>query len=336
MNYGFIHTIEPVLLSIRGVNCYYYGLAYALGFLGVWGWLRWRRDTLCWSVGDVYDFSILFSLAVLLGGRLFAVFVYHWGYYRVHLLETLSYWQGGMASHGVLLGGIGAIWIFSAHRRCRFFRIADELAIPAAFLLALGRLGNFINGEIVGTPTDLWWGVKFPEVEGFRHPVTLYESLKNLLLIPILLTVQRRWRPGTGGITAHFVLWYGLLRIPCDCFRDHGAELFGIGRNQYFNAGMTAFGFALLVYLRKRPRPFDALREPALGAAKPTGEPRWSLFSRGVLLAMIVLFSLVIRSAWTPQVLEEKRARRSMEHADGQDGVPTYGAGQDEKPSVGP
>lgn len=335
MDHGFIHTMNPVLVRVWGVNCYYYGLAYALGFLGVHIWLRWRRQALGWRVQDVYDFSILLALAVLLGGRLFSVMVYHWGYYRVHLSQIFSYWRGGMASHGVLLGGVAAIWVFSVCRRDTFLRIADEIAIPAAFLLALGRLGNFVNGQIVGTPTDLWWGVKFPAVEGLRHPVTLYESMKNLLLIPILFRVRKTWRPGTGGMTAHFVLWYGLLRIFCDCFRDHGAELFGIGRNQDFNAGMAVFGLVLLVFLRKRRRPVEEAGEPPISVVESPSSARWSLLPRRVILAGIVLFSLVVRSAWTPEVLEGHRPHTQIRNADGQGALSSAGTGQDAQPGDG-
>ena len=319
---GFIHNMNPVFARFRGIDFYYYGLAYAVGFLGTHLWLRKRRKALGWSVSETYDFSILFSLCVLLLGRVFSVVVYHWDYYRDHPGELLSYWRGGMASHGVLLGGVGAMFLFCRLRGKSFPRVADEVVISAAFLLAMGRIGNFINGQICGTVTDAWWGVKFPNVDGFRHPVTLYESLKNLLIIPVLLVVRRRSPPGRGMMAAHFVFWYGFLRIFTDLCRDHGAELFGIGRNQYFNALMAVFGLVLIAILARRAVRRGA-EHPARQAAteKAAGsDPGKSPSScretpaswvQRVAFTLILLFCLVVRSAWTPEVLERRRARRA-------------------------
>ena len=150
----FVHNIDPTFASVLGVDLYYYGLAYSIGFLGIFIWTRMRRRELGWSLPEVYDFSILFSVGVLLLGRLFAVFVYHWEYYSGHLNELFSYWSGGMATHGVLLGGTGAVALFCRLRRKSFLRLADEIVIPAAFFMALGRIGNFVNGQIAGTTTD--------------------------------------------------------------------------------------------------------------------------------------------------------------------------------------
>ena len=319
---GFVHNMNPVLARVWGIDFYYYGLAYAVGFLVIHVWLRKRRKTLGWSVSETYDFSILFSLCVLLLGRVFAVVVYHWDYYRDHPGELLSYWRGGMATHGVLLGGVGAIFLFCRLRGKSFLRVADEVVISAAFLLAMGRIGNFINGQICGTVTHAWWGVKFPNVDGFRHPVTLYESLKNLLIIPMLLVVRRRSPPGRGMMAAHFVFWYGFLRIFTDLCRDHGAELFGIGRNQYFNAFMAVFGLVLIGILAKRTlrRGVEHPAQQAATEKAPSSDPGKSPSScqnipaswlQRVAFTLIVLFCLVVRSAWTPEVLEQRRAEQA-------------------------
>lgn len=308
MNGGFIHNLNPVITAIGPVKLYYYGLAYAVGFAGIYGWFRFRRKSLGWTVPDVYDFSILFAVCVLLAGRLFAVCVYHGAYYREHLPEFLSYWQGGMATHGVLLGAVSAMVIFARRRQVSFRQLADEAAIPGAFLLALGRIGNFINGQICGTITTVWWAVKFPEMEGFRHPVTLYEAAKNLMIIAILWFVSRRHPAGKGQIAAHFVFWYGFLRLFTDIFRDHGALFLGIGRNQYFNAGMAVLGLILMVVFRKME-----IHEGTNVAAKlkheklPQSLPFASIRLRRSIFISILLFCLVIRSAWTPAVLEQKR-----------------------------
>jgi phosphatidylglycerol:prolipoprotein diacylglycerol transferase len=307
------------------MDLYYYGLAYAIGFLGIHIWVRMRRRALGWSLPEVYDFCILFSLGVLLLGRVFAVVVYHWDYYSGHPDEVLSYWRGGMATHGVLLGGVSAMLLFCQLRGKSFLRLADEVVIPAAFFLALGRIGNFINGQISGTITNVWWAVKFPNVDGFRHPVTLYESLKNLILIPILLIVRRLSSPGRGMMAAHFILWYGFLRIFADIYRDHGAQLFGIGRNQYFNALMAVLGLVLIGIFARRTERQGAEYSPQPSATRDgrPGNPLSSLSSgesvpafwlRRIAFAIILLFCLVVRSAWTPEVLEKRRAEGRAAH----------------------
>jgi phosphatidylglycerol:prolipoprotein diacylglycerol transferase len=312
---GFVHRIDPVIAHVAGVPLYYYGLAYAAGIIGVYAWLRLRRRAMGYTHDEVVTFSLLFAIGVLLGGRLFAVFVYHGDYYARHPRNILSCWRGGMASHGVLLGGLLAICAFARCRGRSFLRLADEVVLPAAVFLALGRVGNFINGQIVGTPADVWWAVQFPDAEGLRHPVTLYEAAKNLALVPILLWVRRRWRPGRGVAAAHFVLWYGLLRIVTDLFRSHGAELFGIGRNQYFNAAMAIAGAALWAWLARRPQGPELDAPPQPAAATPTRPvtatptpPRWTFAVKCAALSALILLSLTIRSAWTPEVLESRRA----------------------------
>ena len=304
----FIHNIDPTFATVQGVGLYYYGLAYAIGFLGIFLWTRMRRRKLGWSLTEVYDFSILFSLGVLLVGRLFSVFVYHWEYYNEHVGELFSYWNGGMATHGVLLGGTGAVVLFCRLRHKSFLRLADEIVIPAAFFMALGRIGNFVNGQIAGTVTDVWWAVQFPNIEGFRHPVTLYEALKNFMIIPILFIVRRISAPGRGIMMAHFVFWYGFLRIFADLYRDHGAQLFGIGRNQYFNALMALIGLILMVVLARRNRlPKDAYPSSAVHGTE-------CVWPRRVVFSAILLFSLVVRSAWTPEVLNRHRSEGRGQH----------------------
>ena len=297
---GFVHRIDPVIARPFGVPLYYYGLAYALGFVGVHVWFSRRREELGWSRANATEFGVLFAAAVLVFGRAFAVIVYQWGYYREHLGQLWNWWQGGMASHGVLIGGCLAVFVFCRWRRCSVLRVLDELAIPAALFLGLGRVGNFINGVIVGTVTDVPWAVEFPSAEGFRHPVTLYESAKNFALIPILLWVRRRWKPGEGKLVAHFLLWYGLLRIVVDFWRDHGRTTFGIGRNQYPNAATALIGLVLLLVL---PR-LTARRPTPTGPPQTIDAPRWRRWLLGAVFAALLLLSLPISGAWTPGSLD--------------------------------
>ena len=314
----FIHRIDPVIFQVWSIKLYYYGLAYAIGFLGVYLWFQWRKDELGWHNEEVYDFSLLFTASVLIFGRAFEIVVYEWEYYKEHLSQLLSFWRGGMASHGVLLGGVVGIWAFSRLRKKSFIQLLDEVAIPGAFFLALGRIGNFINGQIFGSVTDVWWAVKFPDAEGFRHPVALYESMKNFLIVLILLFVRKKSPSGHGRLVAHFVLWYGLLRVFTDYFREYGTEYLGIGTGQYFNFFMAALGLGLLIwYSRKNYARLAVNRSPSSGEAPGKTKRCVSgtiLGMKRAVLVAILLFSLSIPSSWTQGVLKEYRDRKSIKH----------------------
>ena len=131
--------------------------------------------------------TLYIAFGVLAGGRAVEVAFDEWPFYREHLLLIPAYWLGGMATHGLLLGAAAGAAIFTYVYRKPFLQLADALVIPGAFLMGVGRIGNFIDGMIVGAVTDVWWGVQFPYATGIRHPVVLYDGLKNLLLIPYLL-----------------------------------------------------------------------------------------------------------------------------------------------------
>jgi phosphatidylglycerol:prolipoprotein diacylglycerol transferase len=295
------------MFTVWDIPLYYYGLAYTIGFLGVHVWLMLRRKQLGLTRSEVYDFSILFAVCVLVFGRIFEIAVYEWDYYREHMQYLFSYWRGGMASHGVLTGATVGTLLFCFLRKKRVFLIADEVVIPAAFFLGLGRIGNFINGQIFGWETNVWWGVKFPDAEGFRHPVALYESLKNFLIIPVLLIVKRITRPGQGLLLAHFVFWYGFLRLFSDYFRQYGGDILGIGTGQYYNIFMSLLGIGLIVWRTKaKPAP-----EPAV----PVDEIRdaghgISLNVKRILFILLLLFCLCIPSSWTQGVLLEYREQQ--------------------------
>lgn len=306
---GFVHNIDPVVLTIGRIPLYWYGFAYSLGFTGMLAWFLARRRRIGLERGEAYELCILIVIGVLVGGRAFEIVIYEWDYYRAHSTLLLSYWHGGMASHGVLVGAAIALWLFSRWRRYPYLLLADEMVIPGALFLALGRIGNFINGQIVGYPTDAWWGVLFAEFEGYRHPVALYESLKNLALVPILLLVRRRYSPGCGLLLAHFLFWYGFLRLFSDYFREYGVEFLGIGRGQYFNLLMALIGLGLIWLMKRRQRtgPGKSSKDdpPLAATLDAPGSSGWPLRIRQLIFVALVLFCLVIPSSWTKGAFQE-------------------------------
>lgn len=299
MHHGFVHDIDPIIGTIGGVHLWWYGFIYIVGFLFLHVWLMSRRSRIGLSVGDVYTLDLLFAGSVLAGGRLVEVIFYEWEYYGAHPGHIPAYWLGGMSTHGLLLGAVLGTAGFCLLRGRSFLEMADELAIPGAFVMGMGRLANFVDGQIVGPVTDLWWGIKFPDAEGFRHPVVLYDGLKNLLLIPLLLFIRSR-RPARGVVFGNFVLWYGLLRFFIDLLREYPARVFGLPPGQWFNLSMALLGLALIVRCVRGERLAGSrleLPKPAVGP-----EPSGRLWVKRVCYALLLAFCLVLPSDWTQDI----------------------------------
>lgn len=299
MQKPFIHDLDLAIGTVFGLPVYWYGAVYTLGFLGVFAWFALRRDRLGWSMADVLELSCLMALGILIGGRVFDILVYELDYYRAHPLQAANWWVGGMASHGVMLGGTIGVFAFAWLRRKPLLVAADELTVPAAFLMGIGRIGNFIEGGVIGSVTTMPWGVVFPGVDGPRHPVALYDGAKNLLLVPILILILRRWPAGRGVATGAFLFLYGGLRFLVDLFRDYEGGWLGIGQGQYFNLVMAAIGLAVLAWTLNHQRP---LPRPAAVAERRVNP------LLVVAFAFLCLYPLGIPTSWTRQNIETIRA----------------------------
>lgn len=295
----FVHAIDPVLADFGSVYLWYYGLSYTLGFLAVFVWVRYNHARFDIPLAGAYDVGILLALGILLCGRLVEVVFYEWQFYVRHLHLIPAFWLGGMATHGILVGAVIACWGYSRLYRKSFLAAADELAIPGAFILGVGRLGNFIDGQIVGAPTDVWWGVVFPGMEESRHPVVLYDGIKNLLLIPLLLWLRKR-NSSHGVVTANFIFWYGFLRIFVDLFREYRVDFLGLGPGQWFNIGMALLG--LLLFIRVRGHYGVAAVSTAFSRRVRRSQESARLGWRRAALTFLILFPLIIPSDWTQDI----------------------------------
>ena len=295
---GFVHNIDPVMFTIAGFRVYWYGFAYTFGFAFMLWWLWRKRETLGWSPAQVVNLSIIFVVLILAGGRVFDVIVYEWAWYRDHLNQIPQLWVGGMATHGLLAGSALAALLASLWTRTPILKLLDILSVAAAFIFGVGRIGNFIEGGVIGTVTSMPWGVQLPDVEGFRHPVSLYDGAKNLALVPLLILILRRWPAGQGVATSVFLIGYGGLRFLVDQFRDYESSLGGLGPGQWFNIGMAIFGAVMLAICLWRP----VYKQ----TANPAGTTPVSLLSAIVLL-LLILFPLSIPTSWTTDYLAIKR-----------------------------
>jgi len=217
----FINNFDPVALSFFSLEIRWYSLAYIFGI--IFGWIYCKRlikDTNLQSQFDNYITYLI--LGIIIGGRLGYVIFYNFNYYIKNPLEILMIWSGGMSFHGALLGIILSSYIFSKKNKQQIFFFLDLVALSAPIGIFLGRTANFINSELVGKITGAPWGVIFPIVDNFpRHPSQLYEALLEGILLFILMNlIYFRKNYKIGECSFMFLIFYGLLRIISEFFRE--------------------------------------------------------------------------------------------------------------------
>ena len=297
----YVHNIDPVIFQIGGVYLWWYGLSYTLGFMCLFLWMHRIRDSLELGTPQVYDLCIFMAFGVLVGGRLVEVFFYEWAYYGINRFHILWVWLGGMSTHGILLGGTIGLWFFCKLSHKSFLELADQIVIPAAMIMGLGRMGNFIDGQIVGSVTSVWWAVKFPDVDGFRHAVVLYDGVKNLLLVPVLLLI-RTFSPPRGVLLGCFLFGYGFFRFFIDFFREYRTDLFGIPPGQEFNIAMSLLGVALTVcaFNGLFGRKSHSAHSRTTNYLKMGGQSSLTV-RRAIFLALLAV-PMVIPSDWTQDI----------------------------------
>ena len=228
--------IDSVLVSIGPFSIRWYALSYIAGIL--LGWLYARRviaNERYWGgpapfTVDAYDDFVLWvTLGIILGGRIGYILFYNFPVFREHPLEMLKVWNGGMSFHGGFLGCVIAVTLFSLKRHISFLSLGDITCAVGPIGLFLGRLANFVNGELWGRATDVPWAMIFPldRDQLPRHPSQLYEAtLEGLVLLMILYVLIRRGalkRPGL--IIGAFAICYALFRSFCELFREPDVQL---------------------------------------------------------------------------------------------------------------
>lgn len=249
--------IDPEIFRVGPLAVRWYGLMYLLGFLAAYFLTRYqlRERGLKKLYPELENVLFWGGVGLIVGARLGHVFLYYPGYYLKNPLEIFAVWHGGMSFHGGLIGAVVAGWLYARRHRLSFFWWADLLVVTVPIGLGLGRLGNFINGELFGRPTDVPWAMIFPAGGPVpRHPSQLYEALgEGLVLFLVLWSVRRKpWASGTK--LALFMVLYGLIRFFIEFFRepDLGVPLlFGwMTRGQVFCVLMVVFG-GLLFWIRR-------------------------------------------------------------------------------------
>ena len=253
----YIHNINPTILQLGPLEIRWYGLVYVLGFFLAVYWLDYlrKKNQLELSKEEVWDFVFYLMLGILIGARVFMIFwqpqdflFKPWNLFKV--------WQGGMSFHGGFAGSVIAAWWYSKKKNLHFWKIADALSVPAIFTLALGRIANFINGELIGR---VWNGnncVVFPQDPACRHPSTIYASGKRFLIFGWLayLTLKKEFKP--GFIFWNLVFFEGLGRIIVDFYRED-ILYYGFSMGQWFSLIMVVV--AVWVFRKYYPREWKKL-----------------------------------------------------------------------------
>jgi phosphatidylglycerol:prolipoprotein diacylglycerol transferase len=262
-----IHSFDPVLIDFGFFQIRWYSIAYILGI--VLGWMyavkiikKTQNNTQNFEPikrSDFDDLVIYLVLGIILGGRLGYVIFYNLEYYIQNSFEIFKLWQGGMSFHGGLLGVIVTIFIFSKNKNTNFFKYSDIVACVAPIGIFLGRIANFINGELFGKISTLPWAVIFPYGGNIaRHPSQIYEAILEGLVLFILinfLALKKHLIIKTGYVSSFFLIAYSILRIFSENFREpdqHLGYLFN-----YFSMGTLlsiltlVSGFLIIFFIKK-------------------------------------------------------------------------------------
>jgi len=215
------------MLDLGPITIRWYGFFIAMALLiGLIIVLRLAKDRNIKS-DTVYDLALCVSIGGILGARLYDVFVINWDYYSNNLSAIPKVWEGGLAIHGALIGGILFLFLCSFVKKINFFILADLVAVVLPLGQALGRFGNYFNNELFGGPTNLFFGIpvlvenrplEYINFEYF-HPTFLYESILNLILFGVLLFLFKKGNLLNGTITALYLMSYSLIRIAMEFVR---------------------------------------------------------------------------------------------------------------------
>jgi phosphatidylglycerol:prolipoprotein diacylglycerol transferase len=259
-------AIDPVLIHIGPLAIRWYALAYIFGILFGWFYARMLiRNERLWGgkvpmkVEDFDDFVLWVTLGIILGGRLGYVLFYNFEHFAANPIEILQLWTGGMSFHGGFFGCVLAVVLFARWRGISILSLGDLTCAVGPIGLFLGRLANFINGELWGRVTDVPWAMVFPGAGPLpRHPSQIYEALLEGLLLFLVLAVLIRGgalkRPGL--IIGAFAVVYALARGFCEFFREPDPQLGflwgGLTMGMLLSVPLFLYGVGQIMYSRRR------------------------------------------------------------------------------------
>jgi len=256
----WVHNLKPYIFKIGTFEVRYYGLMYVLGFICFYYWMKYVMKKGNLKITEKH-LDTLFSggiLSLLIGARLGYVLFYNLPWYLQNPLEILKTWHGGMSFHGGAIAILLFVMWFARKNNIDFWQLIGEFTTIAPVGLLFGRIGNFINGELWGRPTDIPWAVIFPGSGGIpRHPSQLYEALvEGLLLFLFLFWLHRKGAAGHVKLAAGLI-FYGVGRFFIEFLREPDEQLGflffeWVTMGQLLSLAMIAGGITVL-YLKKKP-----------------------------------------------------------------------------------
>lgn len=251
--------IKPYIFKIGTMEVRWYGLMYILGFLAAYliAVGDAKRKNLPLTKDDIADLIFALAVGLIAGARLGYALFYNVSYYLANPFKVFAVWEGGMSFHGGLAGCVIAAIYFSRKKKIGFLQIADLITPAAPIGLGLGRLGNFINGELYGRVTDVPWGIVFPTGGPLpRHPSQLYESLLEGPVLFFILWLVRRAKAPAGVVLWVFLAGYGLFRSFVELFREPDQQigfLFGaFTMGQLLSIPLFLFGVTMTVIFYRK------------------------------------------------------------------------------------
>ncbi len=218
----FINNFDPVAFNILSLEIRWYSLSYIFGIF--FGWFYCKKilikNDYYIKLFDDYIFYLIFG--IIIGGRLGYVFIYNLNYYIYNPVEILAIWQGGMSFHGAVVGIIISSYLFSRKRNINTFYFLDLVALSSPIGIFFGRISNFINSELYGRETDVFWSVKFELVDNLsRHPSQIYEAIfEGIILFIILNFVFSNKNKKDGYISSLFLIFYSIFRFFIEFTRE--------------------------------------------------------------------------------------------------------------------
>ena len=253
----FINNFDPVAFQIFSFEIRWYSLAYIFGI--IFGWLYCKKNLIKdKKLLNLFDDLITYLLiGIILGGRLGYIIFYNLEYYLDNFFEILMIWNGGMSFHGGLIGVILATAIFSKKHKINSYIFLDLIALVAPIGLFLGRIANFINSELYGRETDVFWSVKFVAIDNIsRHPSQIYEAIFEGLILFFLLNhfAKKDSFKNPGLISSMFLIFYSFFRFILEFFRapDYqiGYLIYQLTLGQFISIVFFSLGISL--YLKKK------------------------------------------------------------------------------------
>ena len=223
----FINNFDPVAFQVFSVDIRWYSLSYIFGL--IFGWIYCQKilikDNLKKKLFD--DYILYIIIGIIIGGRLGYVLIYNPIYYFENLKEILMIWNGGMSFHGALIGIILSTFIFCKKNNENIFYFLDLVSLSAPIGIFFGRISNFINSELFGRETDVFWSVKFVQIDNLdRHPSQIYEAFFEGIILFIILNFLNNksiYRPGI--ISSLFLIFYSMFRFTIEFLREPDAHI---------------------------------------------------------------------------------------------------------------